>query len=96
MGVGGGGGGVGHTGLYRGYSSDCHMNIVGYLLTKWPTKGGLRAPRDPPGIPLATPLSQYSISDMLQMYSNLVSFVIYSISQLFTEVEVASGGYLPR
>ena len=38
----------GHTNLYRGYSSDCHLNIVGCLLTKRLTKGGSRAPQDPP------------------------------------------------
>ena len=27
----------GHTDSYRGYSTDCHLNIVGCLLTKWPT-----------------------------------------------------------
>ena len=43
----------GHTESYRGYSQDCHLNIVGCLLTKRLTKeGGLRAPRTP----LATPL----------------------------------------
>ena len=31
-----------------------HLNIVGCLLKKRPTKGGSRAPQDPP--PLATPL----------------------------------------
>ena len=30
----------GHTGSYRGYSPDCHLNIVGCLLTKRHTKGG--------------------------------------------------------
>ena len=42
------GGGGGHTGSYRGYSPDCHLNIVGCLLTKRLTKGGSRAPQDPP------------------------------------------------
>ena len=37
----------GHTDSYRGYSSDCHLNIVGCLLTKRLTKGGSRAPQDP-------------------------------------------------
>ena len=45
----------GHTESNRGYSSDCHLNIVGYLLTKRLTKGGSRAPQDPP---LATPLGR--------------------------------------
>ena len=31
-----------------------HLNIVGCLLKRRPTKGGSRAPQDPP--PLATPL----------------------------------------
>ena len=38
----------GHTDSYRWYSSDCHLNIVGSLLTKRLTKGGSWAPRDPP------------------------------------------------
>ena len=45
----------GHTDSNRGYSSDCHQNIVGCLLTKRLTKGGSREPQDPP---LATPLVQ--------------------------------------
>ena len=44
----------GHTDSYIGYSTNCHLNIVGCLLTKRLTKGGSRAPQDPP---LATPLS---------------------------------------
>ena len=43
----------GHTDSYRGYSSDCHLNIVSCLLTRRLTKGGSRAPQDPP---LATPM----------------------------------------
>ena len=41
-----GGGGGGHTEAYRGYSLDCHLNIVGCLLTKRLTIGGrgLHAP----------------------------------------------------
>ena len=39
----------GHTDSYRGYSSDCHLNIVSCLLTRRLTKGGSRAPQDPPG-----------------------------------------------
>ena len=41
-----------HTESYRGYSLDCHLNIVGYLLTKGPTKGESRAPQEPPGYAL--------------------------------------------
>ena len=37
-----------HTDSYRGYSSDYHLNIVGCLLAKRLTKGGSRAPQDPP------------------------------------------------
>ena len=44
----------GHTDSYIGYSPNCHLNIVGCLLTKRLTKGGSRAPQDPP--PLATPM----------------------------------------
>ena len=44
----------GHTESYRGYSPDCHLNIVGCLPTKRLTKGeGVTAPQDPP---LVTPL----------------------------------------
>ena len=43
-----------HTGSYRGYSPDCHLNIVGCLLTKRLIKvGGVTGT---PGAPLATPL----------------------------------------
>ena len=38
----------GHTDSYRGYSSDCHLNIVSCLLTRRLTKGGSRARQDPP------------------------------------------------
>ena len=44
----------GHTDSYIGYSPNCHLNIVGCLLTKRLTKGGSRAPQDLP--PLATPM----------------------------------------
>ena len=42
----------GHTDSYIGYSPNCHLNIVGCLLTKRLTKGGSRAPQDPPGYAL--------------------------------------------
>ena len=42
----------GHTNSYRGYSSDCHLNIVSCLLTRRLTKGGSRAPQDPPWLRL--------------------------------------------
>ena len=41
------GGGGGHTESYIGYSPDCHLNIVGCLLTKRLTKGGHEHPRTP-------------------------------------------------
>ena len=47
----------GHTGSYRGYSPDCHLNIVGCLLTKRLTKGGGGGGHGHPRTPLATPLS---------------------------------------
>ena len=43
----------GHTESYRAYSPDCHLNIVGCLLTKRLTKGGSHAPQDPPGYAFA-------------------------------------------
>ena len=46
----------GHTDSYRGYSSDCHLNIVSCLLTRRLTKGGVTGT---PGSPLATPMSWY-------------------------------------
>ena len=46
----------GHTEPYRGYSPDCHLNIVGCMLTKRFTKGGLKEPQDPPPQPSAMPL----------------------------------------
>ena len=42
----------GHTDSYRGYSSDCHLNIVSCLLTRRLKKGGSRAPQDPPWLRL--------------------------------------------
>ena len=42
----------GHTESYRGYSSDCHLNIVGCFLIKRLSKGGSHAPQDPPGYAL--------------------------------------------
>ena len=42
----------GHTGSYRGCSPDCHLNIVGCLLTKGLQRGDHGQPRTP----LATPL----------------------------------------
>ena len=44
----------GHTESYREYSPDCHLNIVGCLLTKRLTKGGSHIPQDPPGYTLET------------------------------------------
>ena len=38
----------GHTESYRGYSPDCHLNIVGCLLTKRFTKGGVTCTPGPP------------------------------------------------
>ena len=43
----------GHTDSYRGYSSDCHLNIVSCLLTRRLTKRGVTGT---PGPPLATPM----------------------------------------
>ena len=48
----------GHTDSYVGYSPNCHLNIVGCLLTKRLTKGGSRAPQDPP---LATPMCHVQV-----------------------------------
>ena len=45
----------GHTDSYIGYSPNCHLNIVGCLLTKRLTKGG--GVTGTPGPPLATPLN---------------------------------------
>ena len=42
----------GHTDSYRGYSSDCHLNIISCLLTRRLTKGGSQAPQDPPWLRL--------------------------------------------
>ena len=46
----------GHTESYRGYSPDCHLNIVGCLLTKRLTKGGGGGVSHAPQDSLATPL----------------------------------------
>ena len=42
----------GHTDSYIGYSPNCHLNIVGCLLTKRLTKGGHGHPRTPTGYAL--------------------------------------------
>ena len=47
----------GHTDSYIGHSPNCHLNIVGCLLTKRLTKGGSRAPQDPP--PWLRPWNQF-------------------------------------
>ena len=44
----------GHTDSYRGYSSDCHLNIVSCLLTRRLTKG--EGVTGTPGPPLAAPM----------------------------------------
>ena len=49
-------GGGGHTDSYRGYSSDCHLNIVSCLLTRRLTKGGHGHPRTPLATPMVVPL----------------------------------------
>ena len=49
-------GGVGHTESCRGYSPNCHLNIVGCLLTKRLTKGGGHMHSR---TPLVTPLQCY-------------------------------------
>ena len=46
----------GHTLSNRGYSRFRNLNIAGCLSKKRLTKGGSRAPQDPPPPPLATPL----------------------------------------
>ena len=50
----------GHTESYRGDSPDCHLNILGCLLTKRLTKGGSRAPQSP----LARPLNYATVYHM--------------------------------
>ena len=46
----------GHTDSYRGYSSDCYLNIVSCLLTRRLTKGG--GGHGHPRTPLATPMPE--------------------------------------
>ena len=77
-----GGGGVGHTESYIGYSPDCHLNIVGCLLTKRLTKGGSQAPQDL----LATPLLNFLILDSFTndrynlhyKHASTVTYFVYS------------------
>ena len=42
----------GHTESYRGHSPDCHLNIIGCLLTKRLTRGAHMHPRTPLAMPL--------------------------------------------
>ena len=59
----------GHTDSYIGYSPNCHLNIVGCLLTKRLTKGGSRAPQDPP---LATPLGTFTSESKVRYFILLI------------------------
>ena len=52
----------GHTDSYIGYSPNCHLNIVGCLLTKRLTEGGVTGIPGPPP-PLATPMKQYAVPE---------------------------------
>ena len=62
---------VGHTESHRGYSPDCHLNIVGCLLTKRLTKGG--GGHMHPRTPLATLLNY-----ILQLF-NLYHVMFHSV-----------------
>ena len=64
----------GHTEPYRGYSPDCHLNIVGCMLTKRFTRGGVTGTPGPspprpsampldPGLVFMTTSSQFSFVD---------------------------------
>ena len=66
----------GHTGSYRGYSPDCHLNIVGCLLTNRLTKGGSRAPQDPP------PGYALGQQDALGSVTGMGCIMIVNISEL--------------
>ena len=59
-----GGGGGGHTGSNNIVMAFSPRNIVGCLLKSRVTKGGSRAPQDPPS---ATPLDYYMLHDLLSI-----------------------------
>ena len=75
---------MGHTESYIGYSPDCHLNIVGCLLTKSLQKGGRgsQAPQDL----LATPLLNFLILDsftndgynLQYKHASTVTYFVYS------------------
>ena len=67
----------GHTGSYRGYSPDCHLNIVGCLLTKRLTKGG-GGGHGHPRTPLATPTGVL-VSSLRVKKTVLVSLTVFSL-----------------
>ena len=72
----------GHTDSYRGYSSDCHLNIVSCLLTRRLTKGGSRAPQDPPWLRLCSSMASQVIESFLSFFqfyelSMLLNYQIY-------------------
>ena len=48
-----------------------HLNIVGCLLKRRPTKGGSRAPQDPPPPPSYAPVGPHSGNDFCFLISSL-------------------------
>ena len=68
----------GHTDSYRGYSSDCHLNIVSCLLRRRLTKGGSRAPQETPP-PLATPMLYFWKTGENKIFHFIFIFVSLSL-----------------
>ena len=71
---------------YRGYSSDCHLNIVSCLLTRRLTKvGGVTGT---PGPPLATPMQRqltfYVFGFLFVQKANTV-FVVLGSNNIFNK-----------
>ena len=75
----------GHTDSYIGYSPNCHLNIVGCLLTKRLTKGGSRAPQDPPWLRPCQSLVNFNVRSTFYWFLFLLSchLLVYFNDPLF-------------
>ena len=78
----------GHTDSYRGYSSDCHLNIVSCLLTRRLTKGGSRAPQDPPGYAYGHNCKQLRLLILFTVPEVLPSILRFALSANFLQSNI--------
>ena len=68
----------GHTDSYRGYSSDCHLNIVSCLLTRRLTKGGVTGT---PGPPLAYAYARGLLAAICtgNVTENIIELIVFAV-----------------